>query len=320
MSTSDSKQLIAYFQQTMQSAPWALDDRQAPAHARIQQLRSDEGAGFVDLYDFKRLLLTRTDVIFAKAQQWRVPNSIANMGFTVVLAGQAELTFANIGTKVGFAAGQVWWHNGHLGAAQIHIGAQQKLQLLSLALRAPVDAWLAAAAFDPQLAPLLKSDACQLVAVDIFKRSWSKAHALMQVPSAGDAVTLLALEGAALGLLAALLAADAPVAAYAVPQSILLAGMILSAQCQQKITIRWLAKRVGLNECSLKRQFKAHYGQSIHQFLKQKRMALALELLSAGAPVHKVASACGFASTRYFCQVFLAYFGSCPHELIGSKV
>ncbi len=78
-------------------------------------------------------------------------------------------------------------------------------------------------------------------------------------------------------------------------------------------TISSLAKRVGTNECYLKKGFRDQIGMSIGQYIRELRMSRALELLETGRhTVMEVAIAVGYTNPSHFSAAFRKFYGKAP--------
>lgn len=94
-------------------------------------------------------------------------------------------------------------------------------------------------------------------------------------------------------------------------------NLILS-NLDQPFTIRTLSRLVGMNECYLKKGFKAMYGKTIHEFQQTKRIEKAKELLSNGQlTVNEVAFKMGYSSPSHFSTAFKKITGMKPCELLS---
>src|SRR5690606_4610625 len=81
-----------------------------------------------------------------------------------------------------------------------------------------------------------------------------------------------------------------------------------------------LAKMVMLNEYKLKVGFKAHYNQTIHQYVVHKKMELALSRLKEGHhTVGEVGYEVGYRDISHFSNAFLKYYGYRPTDVITRK-
>lgn len=81
-------------------------------------------------------------------------------------------------------------------------------------------------------------------------------------------------------------------------------------------TIRQVARAVGLNETSLKRGFKAVFGETIFDFSVRCRMQRALMLLrERRMPVKQVAESAGYRHQTSFATAFRRHFGFRPKDI-----
>ena len=81
-------------------------------------------------------------------------------------------------------------------------------------------------------------------------------------------------------------------------------------------TIRQVARATGLNETTLKRGFKAIFGETLFEFSVRCRMQHALKLLrNQRVPVKRVAEAIGYRHHTSFATAFLRHFGTRPKDI-----
>lgn len=81
-------------------------------------------------------------------------------------------------------------------------------------------------------------------------------------------------------------------------------------------SIAELARACGINSCSLKRDFKALYGMSIHALHQQQRMMLAWRLIESGeCTVSEAGEQVGYSSLSHFSTAFRKAFGLLPSAL-----
>ena len=92
---------------------------------------------------------------------------------------------------------------------------------------------------------------------------------------------------------------------------------ILLEQLDAPITIRDLARRVAMNECYLKKGFKAMYGTTIYDYFQKERMEKAKNLLyERGMSVSEVAILMGYSCISHFSTAFKKHTGLKPCELL----
>lgn len=94
------------------------------------------------------------------------------------------------------------------------------------------------------------------------------------------------------------------------------AARILDATLAQPPTIDQLARLVGVNRTTLKAEFKALFGSTIHQYQSTRRMKEALRLIKeTDFPIGQIAEELGFAQLSQFSTAVRRYAGSSPREL-----
>lgn len=95
------------------------------------------------------------------------------------------------------------------------------------------------------------------------------------------------------------------------------ARSILLEQLDAPITIRDLARKVAMNECYLKKGFKAMYGTTIYDYFQKERMEKARGLLyEKGMSVSEVAMMMGYSCISHFSTAFKKHTGLKPCELL----
>lgn len=82
----------------------------------------------------------------------------------------------------------------------------------------------------------------------------------------------------------------------------------------ERVTIEELSRRFHVNPTTLKKAFKAEYGESIAAHTKEHRMERAEALLREGKSVGEVARAVGFDSASRFSAAFREKYGIAPSE------
>lgn len=93
---------------------------------------------------------------------------------------------------------------------------------------------------------------------------------------------------------------------------------IILDNLENPMTIRELSRQVGINECYLKKGFKATFGKTIHEFQQIKRIEKAKDLLLQGKyPINEVAFMMGFGSPSHFSSTFKKIAGMKPCELLS---
>ena len=83
----------------------------------------------------------------------------------------------------------------------------------------------------------------------------------------------------------------------------------------EPLTIPILSRRACLSATSFKERFRLLYGQSVHAWLRQRRMEQAAELLQSSAlSVLGVAQSVGYASASQFTAAFRRQYGLTPSQ------
>lgn len=330
-------------------------DVQRGAGWQVNHIREPWGTGFSDFYDLGRISLGRGRFTLRQSAPLAHHSHMHSCGINIVVRGRYVVDLREPAAQMHVQSGQVWLRRGRLDS-RITLAAQQEFAVLSLDFDPALLERFAhqAHAGNPAQAPAHVApqtasgvaagaeDAASALAFfrhprqpapalvrrlrHVPERLLGKAVQLLDLPPARDDIDLLALEGAALELLALLLrssAAPAPCQGTGgnplawrtdADQAVDAALHILATECQHKITIAQLSRRVGLNECDLKRAFRQRTGKTIAVWLRERRLALALALLEQGCTLAQAAARSGWGSTRYFAQVFERHFGFAPRQ------
>ena len=82
----------------------------------------------------------------------------------------------------------------------------------------------------------------------------------------------------------------------------------------EDLSVDSLSKRFYLSRYYLMHRFKAVTGYTVHQYISQKRLLLAGELIRRGVPVMKSAEQAGFAEYSTFLRAFQNTFHMSPRE------
>lgn len=100
-------------------------------------------------------------------------------------------------------------------------------------------------------------------------------------------------------------------------EKISLACGILEQNIDAPHTIKELARKVAMNECYLKKGFKAITGKTIHEYQQELRINKAKELLQqGGCSVTEAAQILGYNSISHFSTAFKRVTGMKPCELL----
>ena len=83
----------------------------------------------------------------------------------------------------------------------------------------------------------------------------------------------------------------------------------------EEISVDSLAKQCYVSKYHLMRQFKEATGYSIHQYINEKRILAARQMILAGTPASQACYECGFRDYSTFARRFKAIVGRAPSKL-----
>ena len=89
----------------------------------------------------------------------------------------------------------------------------------------------------------------------------------------------------------------------------------INKHIQENLTPPIISKYLGVSESYLHRLFKRHMGISIHQYIQNQKMQLALSLLRKGHAAQNVAAMLGYEYYTTFFAQFKRVFGRSPNKL-----
>lgn len=91
---------------------------------------------------------------------------------------------------------------------------------------------------------------------------------------------------------------------------------IIQSEYAQNLSISSLSRRVGINECYLKRAFRQQTGMGIAAYVRRQRLQAALAMLEENQlPIHVVARHVGYTSPSHFARAFQEMHGFLPSEV-----
>lgn len=83
----------------------------------------------------------------------------------------------------------------------------------------------------------------------------------------------------------------------------------------KKFTLLDICRHLDCSKSTLLTAFKRTYGTTVNAFITEKRLQIALGMLSEGkSSISEIAYECGFADQSYFSKVFSKHFGIPPSE------
>jgi AraC family transcriptional regulator len=88
----------------------------------------------------------------------------------------------------------------------------------------------------------------------------------------------------------------------------------IAANLADKLTLPQIASQVHLSPSHFARQFKTATGMSLHQYILERRLLLAYDLLlTTNLPIGEIAALVGFADHSHLTHCFKRRFGVPPH-------
>jgi AraC-like DNA-binding protein len=101
-------------------------------------------------------------------------------------------------------------------------------------------------------------------------------------------------------------------------EKVIEACKVVEQHFDRPLTIKELSRKVAMNECYLKKGFKALTGKTIHEYTQDLRITKAKEMLKQeGLSVSDVANTLGFSSISHFSTAFKKATGMKPCELLA---
>lgn len=91
----------------------------------------------------------------------------------------------------------------------------------------------------------------------------------------------------------------------------------ITAHLGEELSVDLLARRFYLSRYYLMHRFKEVTGYTVHQYIVQKRMLWAGEMLRSGTPVMKAAEEAGFREYSTFLRAFQSTFHMSPKEFLN---
>lgn len=271
-----------------------------------------DGQGYTEIYDFERLCVGKGRYWLDHPIQLNGNRKMFSLGITLLLSGTHKLKNNQINQEYIFESPTLILRKGVLGSQTIYLQEKKQMSLITLDFDERLLTTLEPSKSDnPLIHFFLDNDSPEIKAIDIpHKDVLHHAQYLLNLPTAKTMLDLLHLEGATLELMSLLLQKNNKEDKISPP--IKKAIQILETNFEEKITIRYLSKQVGMNECYLKRLFKETTGHTIGNYLLNIRMKYAQILLKEGASIESVTNKIGYSSSQYFKRIYEEYYGYQP--------
>ena len=87
---------------------------------------------------------------------------------------------------------------------------------------------------------------------------------------------------------------------------------LISNEYASSLSIKQIAYKSAINECYLKKDFKAYYGMTVYEMIQKQRLDVAKNLLQENFSVKEVALQVGYKHSGHFSKLFSEYFGVTP--------
>jgi AraC-like DNA-binding protein len=139
------------------------------------------------------------------------------------------------------------------------------------------------------------------------------ANRMLREFMAQDDVASLAMEGVLLEMLAESARASDEAHGSGAPVWLRRVRELLQDSYLEAPGLSALAGVAGVHPVHLSREFHRHYGMTIGEFIRTRRVEHASELLSkSNLSLAEIASACGFSDQSHFCALFKKHSGMTP--------
>jgi AraC-like DNA-binding protein len=255
------------------------------------------------------------------------------LGFNLLLSGGCDIIVPETGKRTSVRGGDLWVRHGPIGNIRYVQPSGCVVRGMSIELpSALVEAWLDGA--PDELARTLETlmhhagqaDDGSLQGFFPLARppqnisSITRTATRLLATSRDTICGELQFESLVLDLLAQILSRSFPIRPdrqsrrrSAVDEAV----DILREEWDAPPTIAALARRVGLNECYLKAEFRQRTGLTIGEFVRKLRMEKALELIESGEnSILQVALSVGYSNPSHFSAAFKRFYGRLPSSYL----
>ncbi|OEY95543.1 helix-turn-helix transcriptional regulator, partial [Acinetobacter qingfengensis] len=296
MTSEISKYIVAHRQALNHVSDVLVSRSSSSPKCQINTFHPSVGNGYSDLYDFGRICLGRGQFCLKKPKQISAETTVYCFGLTIFLSGTFQIKNNNLNQLLICKSPTIVLRKGCLGFQSINLPQNQQMSLISIDFdQNLLHDFIQSKHLNNIVRFFLDQNAPCLQQIDSpNSRIIYQSQYILNSPSTQNEIELLHLEGAALELLGLLLQENNNI--YNEPHlvSIEKTISIMDKEFDQKITIPQLAKRVGLNECDLKRCFKQYTNKTIGNYLLTLRMQHAMFLLKNGSTIQEVAYKTGY--------------------------
>ena len=287
-----------------------VDSHSPFANHSLTHYNPQDGYGFSELYEFERFCVGKGEYQLEHPLQISADLEAPAFGITILLSGNHIIKNHQLNRYYYLNSLMLLLRKGRLGIQTIYLQAHLKMSLITID-------------FDHSLLDKLQYSDLKNYCYQFFSNQDStlietykllnknvlhQAQHLLNLKSVQTEIDLIHLEGVALELLSSLFRSQIKSTCSSIDQAI----EIIEDHFHDKITIRSLARQIGINECDLKRLFKEQTGSTIANYILSQRMQLAQRLFIEGLSSEQVAEKIGYSSPHYFKQIFARHFGYKP--------
>jgi AraC-like DNA-binding protein len=299
------------------------------------ELPRGRGSGWVEMIQIDRGLgVGLCDYQLDRPVAGRYFDIGAVLGFNLLLSGGCDIVVSETDQRTAVRSGDLWVRHGSVGNLRYEQPSGCVMRGMSIELPAElVEQWLdgapdgvartlealmqhGASGDEPALKgflPLVRSSRN----ISSITRTATRLLATPRDTICGE----LQFESLVLDLLARILSRSFPIRTdrrsrrqSAVDEAV----DILREEWAMPPTIAALARRVGLNECYLKAEFRQRTGLSIGEFVRKLRMENALELIESGeCSILQVALSVGYSNPSHFSAAFKRFHGRLPSSYLA---
>ncbi|MBF7681788.1 helix-turn-helix domain-containing protein [Acinetobacter sp. B5B] len=271
-----------------------------------------DGQGYTEIYDFDRLCVSKGKYWLNHPKEIKENKERFSLSLTILLSGTQQIIDHLTNQTYTFDSPTLILKRGTLDLQTIYAQEKKQISFITLYFNKSLLTLLEPSqSANPLICFFMDHDNSKIKTLDIPQREiFHHAQYLLNLPTAETMLDLLYLEGATLELISLLLKKNQQECKISLP--IKKAIHILENEFEEKITIRYLSKQVGMNECYLKRIFKETTGYTIGNYLLNIRMKYAQTLLKEGFSIENVTSKIGYCSSQHFKRIYEQYYGYQP--------
>lgn len=308
-------QFAAFYQQPANCAAWQIE-YQSLTWLAISPIRPG-WSGFVDYHLFDSGLMVSRGVVNHQGVASEPPMPFCcYLGVHIVLQADYCIECSQLKQRFDISERQLWRRQGDMGEVACNWGAGGgACRVVTLDFTPELLArWREDFALPGWLDPDYRGAGTRIEVHPVSQALVARTAQLLQQP-VQTLADRLALEAVVLSLCTELFALlDEPARPHTRIDD---AIDIIRSEFNQNLTIHQLARRVGMNECYLKHQFKQHTGTTIAAYIRDIRMQSALQRLQEDRlSLQELAYHVGYRNPGHFSKVFKQTFGYSPAAML----